>query len=156
MNFQQCASGESEKAIPCFMFFCLMSKKRVECKIKAYKTPLHSLVIHIISVTTLMSYIRYSYIIFSIQVKATLMFCFCCMGLTNPNCWQTEILILISYINISFFTSYISSNLTFFFQSTIKYRKNKNLVHLILLNLGSKETWLISYVTCVDIIAQVF
>ena len=80
---------------------------------------------------------------------------FCCAVPTDPNFRQTKIIIiLISYINISSFTIYISCNLNFFFQIAIKYIKNKNLVHLILLNLGSKETRSL-YVTSVDIIVQV-
>ena len=80
---------------------------------------------------------------------------FCCAVPTDPNFRQTKIIIIpISYINISSFTIYISCNLNFFFQIAIKYIKNKNLVHLILLNLGSKETWSL-YVTSVDIIVQV-
>ena len=63
---------------------------------------------------------------------------FRCTGLTDSNFRQTKIkIILISYINISFITIFNSFNMIFFFSITIKYTKNrnKNLVHLTLLNL---------------------
>ena len=54
---------------------------------------------------------------------------FCCTGPTNPNFWQIKItIVLISHINI-FFTAYISPNMIFFFEITIEYIKDKNLVH---------------------------
>ena len=42
------------------------------------------------------------------------------MGLTNPNFWQTKIIIMISHIKISFFTINISSNIFFFWITIIK------------------------------------
>ena len=51
---------------------------------------------------------------------------FCCTVPTDPNFRQTKIIIIpISYINISSFTIYISCNLNFFFQITIKYIKKQ-------------------------------
>ena len=40
---------------------------------------------------------------------------FCCTGPSDPHFWQNKIIILFFYINISFFTIFISCNLTFFF-----------------------------------------
>ena len=37
----------------------------------------------------------------------------------------------------------------------LDYNKNKNLVHLTLLNDEGKEMWSVSYVTCIDLVAQV-
>ena len=49
------------------------------------------------------------------------------MGPTDPNFWQTKIIIiLISHINISFFTIYISCNLTLVLMDNYKIHKNKN------------------------------
>ena len=37
----------------------------------------------------------------------------------------------------------------------LDYNKNKNLVHLTLLNHEGKEMWSVSYVTCIDLVAKV-
>ena len=80
------------------------------------------------------------------------------MGPTDPNFWQIKIIILISHINIPFLTIYISSNMIFFFQITIKYKKIKNKKKISALDIvesQNKKMWSVTYVTCVDIIAQV-
>ena len=77
---------------------------------------------------------------------------FCCTGLTDLNFWNIKIIIIIimiSHIYI-FFIIVISSNMIFFLLDYSKIHKNKNLVHLILLNHRAKKC------TFVDIKVQVF
>ena len=57
---------------------------------------------------------------------------FCCLGPTNPIFWQIKIVtaIMMSHINILLICFFFFNLLTLI---TIKYIKNKNLVHLTLL-----------------------
>ena len=64
------------------------------------------------------------------------------------------LLILISYINISFFTIYISLTLLFLLANNKTHKKQK-FSALDIVEYRSKETWSISSVTLVDIITQV-
>ena len=78
---------------------------------------------------------------------------FCCAVPTDHNFWKTKIIIiLISSKNISFFLLFLFLVIWFFFFSiTIKYIKNKDLVHLkssclhlIHSNLTKLRNWIIS------------
>ena len=64
---------------------------------------------------------------------------------------------LISQINISlFFAICISSNMIFYFKITLKYIRKQKFSALDVVESRGKEMWLVSYVNCDDIIAQVF
>ena len=82
---------------------------------------------------------------------------FCCTGPTDRNFWQIKItIILISHTNSSFFTNDISSQYDIFLLDHNKIRKNKKFSALDIVERQSTEMWSVSYVTCVDIIVQVF
>ena len=62
---------------------------------------------------------------------------FCCTGPSDPNFWQIKTIILTLHITMCF-TIYFSSNI-FLFQVTKRLVKNKNLMHMRLLNQGVKR-----------------
>ena len=85
--------------------------------------------------------------------KATQFFC---TVATNSDFLQIKVIILlISYTKISFFTIYISFNMVFFLQITLKYIKKKKILAIDIAESRNRGMWSISYVTCIDIIAQV-
>ena len=80
---------------------------------------------------------------------------FCCADPTDPNFRQTVINNNTDFLyKRFFFIIYISCNLTFFCEITVIYEKQK-FSERDIVEFWSIETWSISYVTSVDIIAQV-
>ena len=82
---------------------------------------------------------------------------FCCTGPTDRNFWQIKItIILISHTNFSFFYNWYFFQYDIFLLDHNKIRKNKKFSAFDIVEWPSTEMWSVSYVTCVDIIAQVF
>ena len=80
---------------------------------------------------------------------------FCCMGPTDPNFRQIKIIIiLISHINIYFFTIYNSSN--WFFLDYNKIHKKQKFSAFDIVESRSKGMRSVSYVTCMDICTSFF
>ena len=74
---------------------------------------------------------------------------FCCPGPTNSNFQQIKIIVLISH-------KYLFFILIIFLLDSKKIHKKQKFNVLDIVESQSKEMWLVSYVTCVDIITGLF
>ena len=74
------------------------------------------------------------------------------MGPTNPNFWQIKIITILILHTKTYFLLFIFL-LWFFFLDYNKIYKKQKFGTLDIIESQSKEMWLVSYVTCVDIIA---
>ena len=80
---------------------------------------------------------------------------FCCAGLTNPSFWHIKIIRFISHANFSFFCNLYFFLYDIFLLDHNKIHKKQKFSVLGITEWQSTGMWLVSFVTCIVIIAQV-